>query len=87
MRLVMITRKELNSIYEEIKPALGSMGCPRTKNNSTLKVKYNCGTQFLYGDVLDWLRDMHPELRNKDYDDDLAATYIIGLYTISNTLL
>ena len=83
----MITRKELNSIYEEIKPALGSMGCPRKKNNSTLKVRYNCGTQFLYGDVLDWLRDMHPELRNKDYDDDLAATYIIGLYTVSNTLL
>lgn len=71
----MITSKQANEIYNEISPSLNRMGDNEPKEAER---------QTLYGDVLDWLRDMHPELRNKDYDDDFAAMFIVGRYVITH---
>lgn len=74
----MITRSQADNLFKEIYPALKRMG----KNNPRKGER-----QTLYGDVLDWIKDNHSELVNKDYDDDFVAHYIIGSYIIKNKLL
>ena len=41
--------------------------------------------QFLYGDVMDYLRDNHNELNIAERD--FVAHHLIGHYVITNTLL
>ena len=65
----MITRSQADNLFYEIYPALKRMG----KNNPRKEER-----QTLYGDVLDWIKDNHSELVNKD---------IIGSYIIKNKLL
>ena len=44
-----------------------------------------CERQFLYGDVLDYLRDYYNELNLEEID--MTAKLIIGDYVVKNTLL
>lgn len=44
-----------------------------------------CERQFLYGDVLDYLRDYYSELNLEERD--MTAKLIIGDYVVHNTLL
>lgn len=74
----MVTKERLKAITLEIMPTMKRRGKANPR-------KYE--RQLLYGDVLDWIRDNHPELRNNDYDDDFAAHYIIGAYVIQNAIL
>ena len=60
----MITKEQLKAITSEISSAMNRIGKANPR-------KYE--RQFLYGDVIDWIRDNHPELRNDDHDDDFAA--------------
>ena len=73
----MVSSRQAQDIYNEICLNLSRMGANNPKKFER---------QTLYGDILDWLRDMHPELRNNEHDDDLVAMYIIGRYStlISN---
>ena len=74
----MVTQEQVKAISKELQPIMKRMGGNNPK-------KYE--RQTMYGDVLDWLRDMHPELRNKDYDDDFVAFYAIGDYVVHNCRL
>lgn len=74
----MITSLQVKRIYNEVSLSLSMMG----SNNPRVAER-----QTLYGDVLDWLRDNHPELRNDDYDDDFVAKYIVGMCAVKNKLL
>ena len=71
----MVTSITARKIYDEISVSLNRMG----RNNPRQSER-----QALYGDILDWLKDKHPELRNDDYDDDFVAKYIIGKYLITS---
>lgn len=77
----MLTRKELKEYSMELQPFIKSKKPIYRKNG--LKE----GQQSLYGDILDYIRDNMPNLRNDDYDDDLLAHYAIGEYIIKNCLL
>lgn len=73
-----MNRETFRKIFTEILPALGRMGV----NNPRVSER-----QTLYGDILDWLRDYHGELRNKEHEDDFVAKLIIGEYVTMNKLL
>ena len=48
--------------------------------------KKNGSCQFLYGDVLDWIRDMHNEIYRSS-SCTMFARMIIGEYVITETIL
>lgn len=52
----------------------------RGKNNPRIAER-----QFLYGDILDYLRDYYNELNLEERD--MVAKLIIGNYVVQNTLL
>jgi len=70
----MLTRKQLENYSKEMEHLF-------EKRASGNPDDYD---QTLYGDVLDYIRDVYPELRDMDYDDDLLAHYAIGYYAIKH---
>lgn len=65
--------------FEEIKSQIPLM-CSRWGK----KGRYG---QFLYGDVVDWIRDVHLDIYQNKEACNLFARLIIGEYVITSTIL
>ena len=72
-----ITLQKVYDTFQEIKKDIPILCCKWGKSN---------GSQFLYGDVLDWIRDMHNDIYHSPYCETFARL-IIGEYVISKKLL
>lgn len=79
-------KKALEEINKNYPNLMRGWGMPRQKTNKKLVVKYvEEGTQFLYGDLSDWIRDYYTHLTLEERDE--LAKLLIGEFVIKNRLL
>jgi len=68
----------VNEVFEDLKKDIPALCRNWGKKNGSC--------QFLYGDVLDWIRDAHNDIYRSS-SCDIFARLIIGEYVITKTLL